>query len=121
MNEAIKEYTPSGKVKRPSYSLVANWVKESWDAIDLNMIRRSFKCCGVSNATDGSEDGLIFDFSKIENINNPGRGVEEDDDNDNESSDESSDEENDVESESEDGESDYYERNEEHNVIQDWE
>src|SRR6266536_426333 len=101
MNEAIKEYTPSGKIKRPSYSLVANWVKESWDAIDLNMIRRSFKCCGVSNATDGSEDGLIFDFSKIENINNPG--------------------ENDVESESEDGESDYYERNEEHNVIQDWE
>uniref|UniRef100_U9TU37 HTH psq-type domain-containing protein n=1 Tax=Rhizophagus irregularis (strain DAOM 181602 / DAOM 197198 / MUCL 43194) TaxID=747089 RepID=U9TU37_RHIID len=27
-NEAIKEYTPSGKIKRPSYSLVANWVKE---------------------------------------------------------------------------------------------
>ncbi|CAB4427230.1 unnamed protein product [Rhizophagus irregularis] len=24
-NEAIKEYTPSGKIKRPSYSLVANW------------------------------------------------------------------------------------------------
>ena len=29
MNEAIKEYIPSGKIKRPSYLLVANWVKES--------------------------------------------------------------------------------------------
>jgi hypothetical protein len=29
MLEAIKEYTPSGKIKRPSYSLVAIWVKES--------------------------------------------------------------------------------------------
>ena len=45
MNEAIKEYTPSGRIKKPSYSLVANWVKDSWDAIDPNMIKRSFKCC----------------------------------------------------------------------------
>src|SRR5438105_3267442 len=65
MNEAIKEYTPSGKIKRPSYSLVANWVKESWDAIDTNIIMRSFKCCGVSNAINGSEDGLIFNINKI--------------------------------------------------------
>ena len=40
MNEAIKEYTPSGRIKKPSYSLVANWVKDSWDAIDPNMIKR---------------------------------------------------------------------------------
>ncbi|CAB4393774.1 unnamed protein product [Rhizophagus irregularis] len=30
-NEAIKEYTPSGKIKRPSYSLVANWREELAD------------------------------------------------------------------------------------------
>ena len=66
MSEAIKDYTPSGKIKRPSYSLVANWVKEGWDAIDINMIRRSFKCCGISNATDGTEDTLIFDFNRLE-------------------------------------------------------
>src|SRR5436305_945314 len=116
MNEAIKEYTPTGKIKRPSYSVVANWVKENWDAIDPNMIRRSFKCCGVSNAMDGSEDGLIFDLSKIANINNPERGVEEEDDNDNDNN-----KENDSDCESEDSELEYYERNEECNVIQDWE
>jgi hypothetical protein len=110
MDEAIKEYTPSGKIKRPSYSLVANWVKESWDSIDIDMIKRSFKCCGVSNATDGSEDNLIFDLTKVKDVNNPGRGIEEDNEdngNDNDNS----------ECESEE---DYYEQNEELNVIQDW-
>src|SRR3989337_1811564 len=49
MSEAIKEYTPLGKIKRPSYSLVATWVKESWEAMDIDMIRCSFKCCRISN------------------------------------------------------------------------
>src|SRR2546423_12510062 len=70
MNEAIKKYTPSGRIKKPSYSLVANWVKDSWDAIDPNMIKRSFKCCGISNDINGLEDDLIFDLSKLENVNN---------------------------------------------------
>lgn len=122
MNEAIKEYTPSGKIKRPSYSLVANWVKESWDAVDTNIIRRSFKCCGVSNAINGSEDGLIFNFNKVQTINNRGRGIEEDGENNDESSD--SDYEPDDNSESDnsecESEDDYYEKNEECNVFQDW-
>ena len=42
MNEAVKEYTSSGKIRRPSYSLVATWIKESWESIDINMIQRSF-------------------------------------------------------------------------------
>jgi len=118
MNEEIKDYTSSGKIKRPSYSLVANWVKKSWDAVDSNMIKRSFKCCGVSNAINGEEDNLIFNFNKVENINNPGRGVEEDKDDSESESDDS-----DSESESEDNgnESDnYYEKNEELNVFHDW-
>ena len=131
MNEADKDYTPSGKIKRPSYSLVANWVKESWDAIDPTMIMRSFKCCGVSNAMDGTEDGLIFDFNKVQKVNNKGRGIEEDESNE-ESSEESSDsnyetddnksDDSDSESDGSDRESDddYYKRNEEYNVLQDW-
>ncbi|CAB4393690.1 unnamed protein product [Rhizophagus irregularis] len=42
-------------------------VMEGWDAININMIRRSFKCCGVSNAIYGTEDTLIFDFDRLEN------------------------------------------------------
>ena len=111
MNEAIKEYIPSGRIKKPSYSLVANWVKDSWDAIDPNMIKRSFKCCGISNDVNGLEDDLIFDLSKLENVNNRNRGVEEEDENNVTDEDES---------ESEESEDDYYERNEERNVVQDW-
>src|SRR5215475_3957357 len=120
MNDAIKEQTPSGKIKRPSYSLVANWVKESWDAINPNMIKRSFKCCGISNSINGLEDNLIFDFSKLENVNNPGRGVEEEYEDENDDAEEENDDNRDSGSESDDSELDYYKRNEEYNVIQDW-
>ncbi|GBC47984.2 pogo transposable element with KRAB domain [Rhizophagus irregularis DAOM 181602=DAOM 197198] len=98
MNEAIKDYTPSGKIKRPSYSLVTSWIKL--------LIRRSFKYCGISNAINGTEDGLIFDFNKVvERINNTGRGIEENvenDDRENEGDNDNS------ESEPENG---YYEEN----------
>jgi hypothetical protein len=77
MDEAIKEYTPSGKIKRPSYSLVANWVKEAWDNIEPAMIRKSFKCCGISTELNGSEDDLIFDFEKVSGDKDRGIGIEE--------------------------------------------
>lgn len=43
---------------------MVKWVKESWDAVDINIIKRSFKCCGILNAINGSEDTLIFNFNK---------------------------------------------------------
>ena len=81
MNEAIKEYTLSERIKKPSYSLVTNWVKDSWDTIDPNMIKQLFKCCGISNDINGLEDDLIFDLSKLENVNNRNREIEEEDKN----------------------------------------
>lgn len=62
MAESVKELTPAGKFKRPSYETVVNWVDISWNAIDVGLIQRSFKCCGISNKRDGTEDNLIFDF-----------------------------------------------------------
>ncbi|GBB96673.1 hypothetical protein RclHR1_28050001 [Rhizophagus clarus] len=124
MSEAIKDYTPSGKIKRPSYSLVASWVKEGWDAIDTSMIRRSFKCCGISNATDRTEDTLIFDFNQLEsktNRENLGREVEKDGENndkENESESEGNDR-NELEDDESELKDNYYEENEEQTVIQD--
>lgn len=106
MDEAIKEYTPTGKIKRPSYSLVASWVKEAWDNIDPAMIQRSFKCCGVSTKMDGSEDDSIFDFEKVSGKKDARIDIEEEG-------------ENDEDSES-DSECDHYE-NEEGNYINAWE
>ncbi|GBB85252.1 hypothetical protein RclHR1_11800008 [Rhizophagus clarus] len=125
MSKAIKDYTPSGKIKRPFYSLVASWVKEGWDAIDTSMIRRSFKCCGILNATDRTEDTLIFDFNQLEskiNRENLGREVEKDGENndkENESESEGNDR-NELEDDESELKDNYYEENEEQTVIQDW-
>jgi TATA-binding protein-associated factor Taf7 len=120
MNDAVKDYTPSGKIRRPTYSLVANWIKESWESIDTNMIRRSFKCCGVSNSLDGSEDNLIFDFNKVEEVNNRGKGIEENESNSESESETESDNESGSEDEDNGSEDDYYEENEDRNVVQNW-
>jgi TATA-binding protein-associated factor Taf7 len=61
MMSNIHTFTSTGKIKRPSYSTVASWVKELWDEVDEVLIQRSFKSCGISTNTDGSEDDCIFD------------------------------------------------------------
>ena len=65
MAEAVKDLTPSGNIKKPLYETIVRWIKVSWDAIDINMIKKSFKCCGISNKRDGSEDSLIFDYDSV--------------------------------------------------------
>ncbi|CAB4405818.1 unnamed protein product [Rhizophagus irregularis] len=66
----IHAFTPAGKIKRPSYSTVATWVKESWDEVNENLIQRSFKSCGISTNIDGSEDDCIFDHDSLLNRDN---------------------------------------------------
>src|SRR6266540_2373629 len=65
MLSTTHNFTPAGRIKRPSYSTVATWVKESWDEVDNNLIQRSFKCYGILTKTDGSEDHYIFDYDKL--------------------------------------------------------
>ena len=123
MDEAVKEYTPSGKIRRPSYSLVATWVKESWESMDINMIRRSFKCCGVSNDINGSEDTLIFDFDKANGGNTQGEIVHDSEGEESEEGEESGEEGNEGEGGDENDDEidlDYYRKNEVQVVIQDW-
>ena len=74
-------------------------------------IKEYIKCCGILNDINRLEDDLMFDLLKLENVNNRNREVEEENENN------ITDEE---ESESEESEDDYYERNEERNVVQDW-
>src|SRR6185436_3028844 len=63
MMDEVREYTPTGKIKRPSYETIVTWVKNSWEDVDTSLIIRSFKCCGISvKQEDGSENDLIFDY-----------------------------------------------------------
>ena len=60
MMTGLFEFTPAGKKKVPSRNLVLKWVKQSWAEIPAEMIRKSFKTCGISNALDGTEDDEVY-------------------------------------------------------------
>ncbi|CAG8830395.1 35796_t:CDS:2, partial [Gigaspora margarita] len=40
-------------------------IGESWDNINPRIIRKAFKYCSISVATDGSEDDLVFDYEAL--------------------------------------------------------
>lgn len=61
MAEGEHAPTPGGKIKRPSVELLCSWVSEAWGMIDVNMVARSFKKTGISNALDATEDHLVWD------------------------------------------------------------
>lgn len=65
MANEVHTLTKKGRIKRPAYNLVAQWVLDAWNSIDPNLIRKSFKCCGISNSRDGKEDHLIFDYDQL--------------------------------------------------------
>ena len=67
------EYTPSGKKKAPTRNLVLRWVNEAWQEIRAEMVVKSFKTCGISNALDGTEDDELY--------TEDGEEIEDDEDN----------------------------------------
>jgi hypothetical protein len=65
MTNEVHNLTPTGRIKKPSYSLVCSWIKIAWEKINPSLIRKSFKCCGISIKTDGTEDDEIFDYNNL--------------------------------------------------------
>ena len=54
-----KTYTAAGNVRAPSKALCLQWVKECWEALPTETVKKSFRACGISMHTDGTEDGEI--------------------------------------------------------------
>jgi hypothetical protein len=61
MAESEHLYTPSGKVKWPELEMVCERIKTAWARISPELIVKSFKKCGISNALYGSEDNVLWD------------------------------------------------------------
>lgn len=59
-----KEFTKGGNLKAPSLKLLIDWVKAAWALLSADLIKRSFKACALTNATDGSEDDQITCFEQ---------------------------------------------------------
>jgi hypothetical protein len=56
------------QIQKALLQTVAHWVKNSWDTADV-LIQRSFKCCGISNKRDGTEDDWIFNYDRLKQAN----------------------------------------------------
>lgn len=57
-----EDCTARGSLKAPARRLLVDWVVAAWDRLDDGLIRKSFKVCGLSVRSDGSEDDLIVCF-----------------------------------------------------------
>ena len=54
-----KSFTPAGNMRPPEKALCLEWVKIAWSKVTNDVVIKSFKACGISNNTDGSEDDMI--------------------------------------------------------------
>ncbi|CAI7807172.1 unnamed protein product [Closterium sp. NIES-54] len=52
--------TPAGNIKKPPPTMVLKWISRAWKAVPVDLIKKAFLTCGISNALDGSEDHLVM-------------------------------------------------------------
>ncbi|KAG7170548.1 Pogo transposable element-like 67 [Homarus americanus] len=70
MVDGNKTYTKGGNMRAPPLDALCEFVAKSWDAIQVEVITKSFKKCGISNTTDGEEDDMLWRSSDGEDSNN---------------------------------------------------
>ncbi|KAH7673016.1 pogo transposable element with KRAB domain-like protein, partial [Aphelenchoides avenae] len=54
-----RQETAGGNPKPPPHEVYLQWIVDAWKSIPREALAASFKTCGITTATDGSEDGLI--------------------------------------------------------------
>jgi hypothetical protein len=59
MAEGNHRYTPGGKIKRSPLETMCWWILGACDCVSSDVIVKSFKMAGISNALDGTEDEVI--------------------------------------------------------------
>ena len=59
-----KKLTKGGNPKPPQMDDYLNWIVEAWASIPKELIKKSFKVCGITNALDGSEDSEFTALKK---------------------------------------------------------
>ena len=51
-----------GNMKPPSRPFLCEWVKTSWAAVSVVMVKDSFLSCAITTSLDGSDDEKIHCF-----------------------------------------------------------
>lgn len=73
------ERTRAGNRKAPPKALLLKWIKDAWAAITPDVIRKSFKKCGITVALDGTEDHLFQQDSDSDDDDQSFEGFSDDD------------------------------------------
>ena len=55
-----KELTKCGNLKISILSMVTTWVKEAWEDIPAEIVKKRFMKTGISNSMDGAEDDHLW-------------------------------------------------------------
>ncbi|CAI7893565.1 unnamed protein product [Closterium sp. NIES-53] len=58
--EGQEQLTRAGNLKKPPPEVVVRWISRAWKAVPADLLKRAFLTCGISNALDGSKDGLAM-------------------------------------------------------------
>src|SRR5438128_5063381 len=84
MTSEMHELTRTGKIRKPSYSTLAKWVKQAWDGVNVNLIIKSFRCCGISLDQSGKvDDEWLFNYKRLHENNEDGYSEDDTIDNEN--------------------------------------
>ena len=57
-----QSYTQNGHPRAAPLDTVLEWICAAWEKVSSELVKKSFKTCGVTNAADGSEDDQIHCF-----------------------------------------------------------
>ncbi|KAJ8891828.1 hypothetical protein PR048_004382 [Dryococelus australis] len=60
------EMTLTEQLRRPSLSLMCQWVLDAWVMIPETLVEKSFKKCCISNLLDGTEDDWRSDDTNVD-------------------------------------------------------
>ena len=52
--------TASGRKRKVELDVICTWIKEAWDKIPQQLIRKSFLKCSIMNALDGSKGNFLW-------------------------------------------------------------
>ena len=80
MSGGNAKLTPKGNFHRPDLALVVGWVKEAWESIPPEMIKKSFLKTSISNALDGTEDDILWQDDEKDNTDTEVEEVGEEED-----------------------------------------
>ena len=64
LSEGVHQFTEGGNMKPPSRKKIIECLLDAWSQLSKENIIKSFKCCGLDFANDGTEDDFIHCLKK---------------------------------------------------------